>query len=255
MFFHCFIFPFYNKFVKCLAYGPWGPIHQISIFVFRKLYNIASPTKKFATLGDFFLRLDPIQIAATSLVSPAEAAVIEGPQSFTNDSITVKGLRYFWSQMPELQNFNTTKAIFWNLYLAPHNYHWVHSPAAGSEVQVFWHRGRTWPVNAWGRRKSPALYAENERFTYRFLTEEYGWVLLICVGALAVSSFLAGDKNVTTENFGAEKWLPFSSSIEKGQRLLGFKMGSSVLLVTEKAPGLNSFRKLGPMLKVGDALR
>lgn len=248
--FRSFLFSSYSRFIRLIAYGPWGPIHSISIFIFRILYKIPKTRQKFRSLGEFFLRSTEINTNSAPLICPTECRVIEGPSLFKNESVTVKGLRYAWACMPELADFKFESAYFWNFYLAPHNYHWVHAPAAGKNARAYWHRGLKWPVNDWGRRKSAAVYAENERLTFQYETEEFGKVWVICVGALGVSSFRS-----SFHPHQPAEWTKASFTFSKGQQLLGFEMGSSVLLVVEKNLTADPFRKLPDVLNVGDGLQ
>ena len=90
---------------------------------------------------------------------------------------------------------------------------------------------------------APFLYKENERLSFRWQHPQFGRVLMLCVGALAVSSIESCRGEAC---YG--QWTRIGESVQKGERLAGFRLGSSVLLVLERAEPLPSLPK---MLGVG----
>jgi|GEM_PF-4487199 len=230
--------PLYSKLLACIAYGPWGKrIHKIFIYFFKRIYKIEwDQSKSFSKLGDFFLRPLSFPVDASDLVSPVEALLMEGPEKIsTKTIISVKGLEYSWENFPELQGENLEKMSFWNFYLAPQHYHWVHSPCNGSDVEAMRHSGLKYPVNRLGRKLCPKLYLENERLSFRWQHPVFGRVILLCIGAMGVSQILSELDPVQSE-----RWALLSENVYKTQRLAGFRLGSSVLLVVEKAVHLVS---------------
>jgi phosphatidylserine decarboxylase len=248
--------PIHTKIVHWIAYGPWGKkVHQFFISVFKKLYGIEwADTSSFETLGDFFLRSILILPAGEPLVSPAEGRVIDGPHLFqkmtadqlNKEAVEVKGLVYQWKDFKEIDIQKFQNGCYWNFYLAPKNYHWVHAASAGTQLEAFRHSGKLWPVNALGRFLSENLYTENERLTFRWQTENFGEVVMICIGAMAVSG-LYSEKGEVPYN----QWKILSPYVQKAERLLAFKLGSSVLLLTQKTP---SGLEKKSVVRVGDAL-
>jgi phosphatidylserine decarboxylase len=227
-----FLSPVYNRIVKTIAYGPWGIFaHRILIFGFRKLYGIQdTPISSHRRLGDFFLREKKFQTSHVDLVSPVQCRVIEAGQKVSaRDRVSVKGIDYCWSRFPEFGGRDLTDFYFWNFYLAPYHYHWVHSPLSADQVDVIRIPGSSYPVNALGRLAVKHLYLENERLSFRWNHEHLGKVFMLCVGAMGVSGIESCLGKV-----GDNQWTPFNESITKGQKLAGFKLGSSVLLVAEK---------------------
>jgi phosphatidylserine decarboxylase len=81
---------------------------------------------------------------------------------------------------------------------------------------------------------------QNDRLSLQWTHPELGRVWMIFVGAMAVSGIrLELGK-------AGEQWLPLPN-FKKGDRLGGFELGSSVLLIVEK-PGklLEGFKKVQP---------
>ena len=238
----------YSQLLRGIAYGPWGPLHRPIIQVYKKLYGIEwDDISDFKKLGDFFLREVPYSIDPAPIVSPAEAKLMDGPLKIQLDQqVSVKGHHYHWTDFREIDHLKFKEGTFWNFYLAPKDYHWVHIPTDGKNLEGFRHKGHLWPVNALGRKLQPNLYTKNERVTFRWKHEEFGQVIMICIGAMGVSG-LHCDMGPVSHN----QWTPIADDIKKGQRILGFKLGSAALLLVEKAP--SSLKELS-VVRVGNAL-
>lgn len=221
----------YSRLIKLIAYGPWGHrVHQGLIKLFRAAYSIKYENiEQFKTLGDFFLRDQELKLGNSSLVSPAEARLI-GPVEQVNLSknIKVKGMKYNWTEFPELAGITQIEAYFWNLYLAPHNYHWFHAPCDAYDIEAIRISGKKLPVNSLGKLLTSRLYQVNERLSFRWKHPELGMVFMICVGAMGVSGILSSLGEV---EYG--RWRTLKDFVSKGDRLGGFRLGSSVLLIVE----------------------
>lgn len=241
-----FFAPLYSRILGLIAYGPWGKFHQLLIWGFKRLYKIDWPaTEKFKNLGGFFLRDIPYKLGGAPLVSPAEGKCFEGPLAVDSSNfVSAKGIDYSWSSFQELKD--TRFSTYWNIYLAPANYHWVHSPAGGKGLEAIRISGAKYPVNAFGRKLCPKLFAENERLVFRFTSAELGRVAVICIGAMGVSAL-----HSTLGHVPYGSWAKLRDEVQKGDRLLAFRLGSTVLLLTEKPP---TFARPISMLKVGDDL-
>lgn len=239
--------PLHSLFMKSLAYGPWGPLHPLIIRIFAGIYGIPVPKDRtFKNLGDFFLRDLPFKDVGSTLASPAESILIDGPTRCGASPLAVKGLCYEWSEFPELDKDFVAKATYWNLYLAPYHYHWVHAPSEGSDLEAIHLTGKKYPVNALGRFLCPQLYLENERMSFRWTHPQLGRVVMMCVGAMGVSSLYSALGAVQTN-----RWTPLRPHLERLQKLLAFRLGSTVILLVENAPSSVPPQRL---LKVGDAL-
>ena len=60
---------------------------------------------------------------------------------------------------------------FFTIYLAPHNYHRVHSPLAGKLESITYIPGDLWPVNPPVVKQIPRVFSRNERVVFEIITE------------------------------------------------------------------------------------
>jgi len=236
---------FWNCLLRLIAYGPWPyAIHQAIIRNYKRIYSIEwDDTSRFKNLGDFFLREVDFPTGKAKLVSPAEALLLDGPRPIRDsmNGIRIKGLDYQWSEFPEWRP-EFTEATYWNIYLAPPDYHWVHAPSDGQDVKAIRFPGLSVPVNQLGRVIMPDLYLRNERLSFQWIHPEMGHCWLAMVGAMGVSRIRSCVGEISAQ------WTPLAP-IQKAQKLGGFELGSSALLVVER-PGkaFEGLKKIRPGL-------
>ncbi len=232
----------WTQILALLAYGPWPRfLHQCIIRIYRRLYQIEwDDISGFKNLGEFFLREIQFEIGNESLVSPAECAILEGPEPIRLDQkISVKGVEYCWKDFHEWKD-HFSSGSFYNFYLAPVDYHWVHAPCDGIRVQAIRTPGLKIPVNQLGRSLCPKLYLQNDRLSFQWEHPEFGHVWMIMVGAMGVSRIRSELGPI------GESWTPLSD-IKKGQRIGAFELGSSILLVLERGGKFRTgLKKLRP---------
>ena len=186
-----------------------GPswVHQKLIKAFASYYRIdldeaEKPIGQYRSLGEFFSRrlksgARPLQ---GSLVHPCDGVLVESGRIHDQILIQAKGKSYRLSQLtpknPWMENFNG--GSFFTYYLAPHNYHRVHSPV---QCKVKWSThipGDLWPVNGWSIKNVDGLYTVNERVVTGLECDQ-GQVVLIMVGATNVGSISVGfDPGIRT---------------------------------------------------------
>lgn len=130
---------------------------------------------------------------------------------------------------------------FSTIYLSPKDYHRIHMPVSGKLREMVYVPGRLFSVSPSTTRALPGLFARNERLVAVFNTE-YGPMAMILVGAI----FVAGIETVWTGNFGdkmyrsLQHWDYANNSdlpevtLEKGEEMGRFNMGSTVILLYGK---------------------
>ena len=155
---------------------------------------------------------------------------------------------------------------FATIYLAPFNYHRIHSPVKGELVGASYCPGTLWPVNRGSVERVEGLFCINERLTSRIRLEDGSEILVVKVGATNVGRIGVVYSDDLLTNAGKMPhsgkrmdWVPCENvSFEKGDELGRFEMGSTVILVVDKKirerhPDLFKSR-LGQAVKVGEAL-
>jgi phosphatidylserine decarboxylase len=215
---------------------------------FRKLYAIDMTEAAqgdpfgFGSFNEFFTRaLKPgvrtIAAGLSAIACPvdgtiSEAGIIEG-----ESLLQAKGRRYTLTELLAAQPWARyfEGGSFATIYLAPFNYHRVHMPLRGQLKETVYVPGRLFSVNAATASHVPKLFARNERVLTLFDTA-FGQVALVMVGALNVGSMAtvwAGDITPAARRV-ITKLPPQDVSLEKGQELGRFNMGSTVILLFQR---------------------
>ena len=280
--------PFY-VFMKLLpknaASRAFGVFTRLRIPVFSKLARNAFaayyklnmeesefPLSHYRNIGELFIRrLKPgaRPVADSEIVSPVDGVL---SQTATFDErqelIQAKGKTYTLKDL--LRDEKMAKRFeggaFATIYLAPFNYHRIHSPVNGELVDASYCPGTLWPVNAGSVERVEGLFCINERLTSRIRLEDGSEILVVKVGATNVGRIGVVYSDDLLTNAGKiphsgkrMDWVPSEKvTFEKGGELGRFEMGSTVILVVDKKirernPGL--FRsRVGTAVKVGEAL-
>lgn len=202
---------------------------------------ITSPLA-YPSFNEFFIRklkpeLRPIDSDPKHLISPVDGTIAE--MGFIQNNQLLQAKNSYFDLKNLLGNddsFSTHfhDGAFTTLYLAPHNYHRVHMPLAGTLKKTIFVPGKLFSVNEMASAHIPKLYARNERLICYFETE-LGWMAVILVGAMLVGSIQpvwsttpVREKKLTVTTFD------HPLSFKKGDELGYFKMGSTVILLFEK---------------------
>jgi len=190
----------------------------------------------YPTIAEFFTRpllpdVRPTDPAPEALVSPVDAKVYvlgtteEGriPQSPELD-YPVRTL------LGGDQRYE--KADYAVLYLAPKDYHRVHSPREGGIVGYRYRPGELWPVFPGATRRVKELFAINERLVIRVDTD-LGEIAVVMVGAFGVGrmSLSFSDTVTNTGSAPEEHAFPAPLAVERAGELGRFGMGSTVILL------------------------
>lgn len=231
------------------------------------------PLSHYRNIGELFIRkLKPGMrpVADAEVVSPVDG-VLSQTGTFDDDSQTLiqaKGKTYTLKSLLRSEELaeRFKGGAFATIYLAPFNYHRIHSPVSGDLVLSSYCPGTLWPVNAGSVERVEGLFCINERLTSQIRLADGSEVLVVKVGATNVGRIGVVYSDTIMTNAGKLPrdskrldWIPNKQfSFEKGGELGRFEMGSTVILVVDKKirerhPDLFNSR-VGQAVKVGEAL-
>ncbi len=220
------------------------------------------PIDAFERFDDFFTRplLDgarPVDARPRVVVSPVDGRVSESGIATAGRLIQAKGLDYsvegLLGDAAEAAPF--IGGAYATLYLAPRDYHRIHSPVAGRVTGYRHIPGAFYPVNPLSVRNVPGLFSINERIV-TYLDSELGRVAVIKVAATGVGNIsLSYDPKVRSHSSSSGSHTTYRSAIamDRAQELGMFHLGSTVIVLFE--PGRVSLDlTVGQVVRVGEAI-
>jgi len=248
------------------------PVLRAAIRQFVERYQVDvseadRPLDDYPTFTEFFTRrlkagARPIAPGDSLPVSPVDGTVGEVGQIDEGRLLQAKGRSYTLAELlggpqadEDARQF--LGGAFVTIYLAPFNYHRIHTPLGGAITGYSSVPGQLWPVNAIGVRNVEKLFCVNERLT-TFLDTPRGACAVVAVGATCVGRIRAVYDDVVTNarrtRKAARENYQQPIPVEKGGELAIFEMGSTVVLLF--APGMKPSPRLtvGLSIKLGEPL-
>ena len=250
---------------------PWFKNLLIGRFVRLFDVDIAEAARavpqEFQSFNDFFTRelrdgARPIEAAADSIVSPADGTLSACGEIVGRHVFQAKGKQYSLDDLLAIDLDDAdalTGGSFATIYLAPYNYHRVHSPFAGEISGLRYVPGDLFSVNAATVAHLPRLFARNERLLLRIDTAA-GRCFVVLVGALNVGSMTTPwTGEIRPQRSGMARNLQPAAdrplSVAKGDLLGWFNMGSTVIVLMP--PGTAAWSDdcvAGRSLRMGEAI-
>ena len=246
---------------------PPRPLLQAAIRVFSKAYGVdlgeaERGIDEFSTFQEFFTRRlkagqRPVEGDADILPSPCDGVLSAFGPLGRGTLIQAKGVEYSLDAL--LGGSEDADAYrggsYAVVYLAPHNYHRVHSPWRGDIVRWRYVPGALFPVNRIGLQHVHGLFARNERIVAHCQTE-FGPAALIMVGATCV-----GHMRTCFTDLGTNEGKPGSGlktlqtqvHQARGDEFGVFEMGSTVVLVFAR-PELQPMGRIPMTVRMGAPL-
>jgi len=235
------------------------------------LEEVGKPLKEYNSLGEFFAR------SLTSGVrvwkqgdfgSPVDGTVYYyGPVS-DNSIEQIKGIKYTLSSFlgedsPLVEAAKHKQLYHISLYLAPGDYHGIHSPTDWVITKRRHIPGRLLPVAPIVVNNVSGIFAANERVVLEG-TWEHGLFSLTPVGASNVGSIkvpfdpelITNAREAKKEAFYDRDFGPKGMEMTMGKELAVFHMGSTVVLVFE-CPANYSFQfnvRAGQKVELGQPI-
>ncbi|MEW5849220.1 MAG: archaetidylserine decarboxylase [Myxococcota bacterium] len=220
------------------------------------------PMHEYPTLNAFFTRaLKPgaRPVAEGCIVSPVDAAIGASGPVAGDTVVQAKGRDYSLSALlgdPALAR-ELDGGTYATLYLAPKDYHRIHSPLTAEVVKATYIPGALWPVNAAAVANVNQLFAVNERLVVELRTREGGVMALVAVGATMVGMtrvvFDDLHTNARRRVVDSRRYSP-PVAMKAGDQVGHFEFGSTVILVCGRSCGTLTPPARGESVRMGSPL-
>jgi len=233
---------------------PWFKNSLIKLFIriFKVDMSLALNTdpESYISFNTFFTRelspeARPVSAGKQDIICPVDGAISQiGKIAYKNNDddaiIQAKGKSYTLKHLLLEDELVTmfSGGTFATLYLAPKDYHRIHMPISGKLSCMIYVPGKLFAVNAHTARAVNAVFAKNERVINIFNTD-IGPMAMVMVGALFVGSMEtvwagqitpAKDRIISNTQYSDGGTI----SLEQGQEMGRFNMGSTVILLFPK---------------------
>lgn len=236
---------------------------------FSRLYPVdrseaLEPETGYASFDEFFTRA--LKPGARSfpddpsvVVSPSDGTLSQFGQIEAGRMVQAKGRTFSADELigdSELAR-PFSGGRFATVYLAPHDYHRVHMPAAGTlhtEIRI---PGRLFSVSDRTSRVIDGLYARNERMVALFDTDR-GPLAVVMVAAMLVAGIetvWGGPANLRPERALRIHPARAPVTIDRGAEMGRFHWGSTVVVLTgPDFPDWSDTLTPGQLVRLGQAM-
>ncbi len=192
------------------------------------------------------------QISSDKVVSPSDGKLsCFGPVD-PSSRIQVKGQLYDTAELigSDEDARRYSGGQFAVVYLAPGDYHRVHSPVDGRITVLRGIPGDLFPVNSIGERYVPQLFVRNNRVAIVIDTESLGRVTVVMVGATIVGRISVTAMAAKAVPPGVHAVEP-AQVVARGDEIGMFHLGSTAVVLLE--PGVTLTRRTG-VVRMGQSL-
>lgn len=233
------------------------------IRIFSGIYGVelaeaARPDRSdYRSFNDFFTRelkpgARPFPADERAIACPVDGTVSQSGRIEANRLFQAKGIHYSLASLAGDLGDGFDGGSFVTIYLAPHNYHRVHTPCAGLLTAAQAVPGALFSVNAGTESSVTDLFCRNERLVCRLQTDRAD-LLVVLVGALIVGSIATPWPGPVSPYRALHSHRP-NATLARGQELGRFLLGSTVILCAP--PGITRFETLAPgqSVKVGETI-
>jgi phosphatidylserine decarboxylase len=199
----------------------------------------------------------PLAGGNATLASPVDGRLTEFGRLDGDRLLQAKGMSYTLGSLlveqPDLLA-PFANGSFMTIYLAPHNYHRVHTPIAGQLDRGRYIPGRRFAVNRKTAGAIDGVFTRNERVAL-WLSTEVGYAVVVMIGALNVASL----STVATGEIESGPERLFSPDppgrLARGAELGRFNLGSTVVIAFPAgAVEWSDALVTGQSIRVGEAI-
>lgn len=225
-----------SRLVGAIAQSRWKSLKRALIRAFIRTYRVDMSQARiedpegYASFTEFFVRelkqgARPMDADPTVLVSPCDGTLSQIGEMNAATLVQAKGLDY---STEELLGAHTVAAeleggLYATIYLAPGDYHRVHTPAEGKLIGVRHIPGRLFSVNPTTTARVPNLFTRNERVVMSFDTDA-GPLVMVLVGAMIVGGIHTRWTGKVTRDHRID------AEVTRGEEVAQFQMGSTVIV-------------------------
>ena len=248
------------------SHRPW--LKRLLIGNFLKLYDVdmreaeTEDPQAFATFNEFFTRAlkpgaRPLAGDAGSILCPADGRLTEFGRIDRDRLLQAKGKSYTLAALlaePADVVAPFLGGSFLTIYLAPPDYHRVHTPVAGIVRRARYIPGKRFSVNRTTAAAIDNVFCRNERVAL-WLDAATGPAVVVMIGALNVASLSTAVSGEIASG-AARVFEPAEPpALERGAELGRFNLGSTLVLLfaaggAEWLPSLEP----GQRLRMGQAI-
>ena len=219
----------------------------------------------YSSFNAFFTRLlrnGVRPISESDIVSPVDGVVSQVGLVTSGQIVQAKGQEYSVLALLGGDDAVTSEFVggqFATIYLSPKDYHRIHMPVTGTLRKMRYIPGKLFSVSPRTARAVPDLFARNERIAVTFDTD-FGPMVMVLVGAIFVGSMETIWAGQITPNYGKviQQWTydgEQAITIEKGQEMGRFNMGSTVVVMVGKGAALfNDQVEAEATIQLGNAM-
>jgi phosphatidylserine decarboxylase len=174
--------------------------------------------------------------SSEDFISPTDSKITSFGKINKNTALQIKGLEY---SIPKLldKEIDLNDGNFINFYLSPKDYHRYHIPYDLQILKIKHFSGKLYPVNFKYLNKMPELFIQNERVVLECKSENNKIIYIVLVGALNVGQMIINfepriETNIKYNSISEYQYK--NLIVKKGDELGYFKMGSTVVILSEK---------------------
>jgi len=227
------------------------------------------PLADYVSINDLFVRrlkpgARPIATGDDCAVAPVDGIVGQLGAVRAGHAVQAKGRDYALADLlqDEALAARYRDGTFVTLYLSPRHYHRIHAPTAGNVRRARHVPGALWPVNEAAVQHVVDLFPRNERLI-AYLEGPLGLVAVVAVGAYNVGRISAGfDPDWRAPGWasnrrgggGEDRSYEPPVYVCKGEELMAFHLGSTIVLLLEPGVRLRADLAPGDEVRLGSAL-
>lgn len=244
------------------------PSKRLRLRLYRTIYGkkyaplneaeLERPLWDYTSFNDLFTRgvrpeLRPIPQSADQFLCPCDGKIQEIGQIDDEKILTVKGVEYTVSSLlggMEWRSFRD--GYFAVIFLSPSDCHRVFSPQEGTIEEIVHVPGYRLLVHPPYQRKEFPVFTLNERVILRMQTPLGACVLVLVAGWGVGNITLSMDRGFRPRfRRVSGKMLQTPLGVKRGEWLATFELGSTAILIVERAPQVTAHVQVDETVKYG----